>query len=106
MTQHLYKFILFAIVVLSSCTQDQENNATPTEEKQSKIFEQLSPDQSGITFANNLKEDSIINYFTYPYIYMGGGVAIGDVNSDGLQDIYLTANMSDNKLYLNKGGLS
>ena len=70
-----------------------------------KIFQQLTSKESGLTFSNNLKEDSIINYFTYPYIYMGGGVAIGDVNKDGLQDIYFSGNMVENKLYLNKGNL-
>jgi len=106
MNKHLYKLILLAIIFLSSCAQDQETSSTTTEERPSKIFDMLSPKESGITFSNTLKEDSVINYFTYPYIYMGGGVAIGDVNSDGLQDIYFTANMSDNKLYLNKGDLN
>ncbi len=87
-------------VILSSCVQDTEQATTNT-----KIFSPLSAKQSGIQFANNLTEDSKVNYFTYPYLYMGGGVAIGDVNNDGLQDIYFTGNMVENKLYLNKGDL-
>ena len=69
------------------------------------IFNKLSPEETGVTFTNNMKEDSVINYFTYPYIYMGGGIAVGDVNNDGLPDIYFTGNMVKNKLYLNKGNL-
>ena len=60
---------------------------------------------SGVNFQNTLTETDSLNYFTYPYLYMGGGVAVGDINNDGLQDLYFTGNMVDNKLYLNKGNL-
>ena len=91
-------------LLLTSCKNDEVNkradlSSAPT------IFSALSPTESGISFANTLKEDSIINYFTYPYIYMGGGIAVGDVNNDGLQDLYFSGNMVDNKLYLNQGNL-
>ncbi|MEX0882923.1 MAG: VCBS repeat-containing protein, partial [Cyclobacteriaceae bacterium] len=69
------------------------------------MFTELSSDESGIDFENYLTENDSVNYFNYMYIYMGGGVAIGDLNNDGLQDIYLTGNMVENKLYLNKGNL-
>lgn len=91
------------VVVMAAC-------ATPEEHKEGvsapKVFEKVAKSASNIQFSNDLKEDSIINYFTYPYIYMGGGVATGDVNNDGLADIYFTGNMVENKLYLNKGELS
>lgn len=70
-----------------------------------KRFKQLPPSQTGITFTNPLSETPEINYFQYMYMYNGGGVAIGDINNDDLPDIYLTGNMIDNKLYLNKGNL-
>ncbi|MFC4873750.1 VCBS repeat-containing protein [Negadavirga shengliensis] len=66
-------------------------------------FEQISPKKSGIKFQNNLKESRSANILTYEYFYNGGGVAIGDINNDGLDDIYFTGNMVANRLYLNQG---
>ncbi|MEJ7684146.1 MAG: VCBS repeat-containing protein [Segetibacter sp.] len=67
------------------------------------LFTLLSPEQTGINFNNQLTEKPNINVLRYEYFYNGGGVAVGDVNEDGLDDVYFTANMTDNKLYLNKG---
>lgn len=72
---------------------------------QPPIFSKLEPRVSGIQFENRLVENDTLNYFTYPYIYMGGGVATGDINNDGLSDLFFTGNMVPNKLYLNQGGL-
>ncbi|WP_346752186.1 VCBS repeat-containing protein [Splendidivirga corallicola] len=94
-------FVSGFLISTTSCVNQEKSNKNEV----TMIFDQLSADQSGITFSNNLKEDTIINYFTYPYIYMGGGVAVGDLNNDGLQDLYFTGNMVENKLYLNKGNL-
>ncbi len=60
---------------------------------------------SGITFSDNLKEDEHFNIIEYLYFYNGGGVTIGDINNDGLPDIYFSSNQGSNKLYLNKGNL-
>ena len=105
MNKLTYLLLISSLLLLASCGEDSSISTNEKQQKASKIFKALSPQESGISFANNLKEDSIINYFTYPYIYMGGGVAVGDVNADGLQDVYFTGNMTENKLYLNKGGL-
>ena len=80
---------------------------SPVEQTQSKdsLFKLLSSDQTGVNFINSLSENDSLNYFTYPYIYMGGGVSIGDINNDGLNDLFFTGNMVDNRLYLNKGNL-
>lgn len=59
----------------------------------------------GISFANNIAESETQNIFTYEYMYNGAGVAVGDVNNDGLPDIFFTANQLPDKLYLNKGAL-
>ncbi|WP_373522552.1 VCBS repeat-containing protein [Aquiflexum sp.] len=67
------------------------------------IFENIAPRKSGIRFQNTLTEGKGTNILTYEYFYNGGGVAIGDINNDGLEDIYFTGNMVPNKLYLNEG---
>ena len=67
------------------------------------LFEQLPPEATGVTFENTLVEDTTLNILNYLYFYDGGGVAAGDVNNDGLVDLYFTANQGPNKLYLNQG---
>jgi hypothetical protein len=68
-------------------------------------FEKIDGIQSSVLFSNTISESDTFNYYTYPYLYMGGGVSIGDINNDGLQDLFFTGNMEANKLYLNKGDL-
>jgi enediyne biosynthesis protein E4 len=68
------------------------------------LFEMRSSKHTGITFANSVVEDdTLFNSVDFDYIYNGGGVAVGDFNNDGLQDIYFTGNMVPNRLYLNQG---
>jgi len=67
------------------------------------LFTEITPEHSHVNFSNDIKEDENYNILTYEYLYNGGGVAVGDVNGDGLPDIMLTGNMVPNKLYLNKG---
>lgn len=75
-----------------------------TSKKQSqKLFELLSPDQTGVHFNNRLQEDEELNILTYEYFYNGGGVGAGDINNDGLTDLFFTGNMTESRLYLNKG---
>jgi hypothetical protein len=69
------------------------------------LFTEVAPSHSHIDFTNAIKEDKDYNVLTYEYIYNGAGVAVGDLNNDGLPDVMLTGNMTSNKLYLNKGNL-
>lgn len=69
------------------------------------LFQSVSPAKSGISFKNMLEESPTSNVLTYEYFYNGGGVAIGDINNDGLDDIYFAGNMKPNALYLNQGNL-
>ena len=75
------------------------------ESTQKKQFSLIDSNETGILFSNDIKETDSLNYFTYPYMYMGGGISAGDLNNDGLVDLFFTANMKPNKLYLNKGHL-
>ncbi len=67
------------------------------------LFTQQNNEAIGINFANRLNDQDRTNVFTFRNYYNGGGVAIGDVNNDGLNDVYLTSNMGGNQLYINKG---
>src|SRR5581483_3704108 len=60
-------------------------------------------DNTGISFDNKVVDQKLDNSFLFRNFYNGGGVAIGDLNNDGLPDIFFTSNMGDNKIYLNKG---
>ncbi|MDX2045847.1 MAG: VCBS repeat-containing protein [Chitinophagaceae bacterium] len=69
------------------------------------LFRLLNSGETGIRFINNINESENLNVLAYEYFYNGGGAALGDINNDGLDDIFFTANMGPNKLYLNLGGL-
>ncbi len=86
----------FILLQLTACTPDKKVSDKAR-------FELLSSEQTNIDFSNDLAYDKDFNIYTYRNFYNGGGVAMGDVNNDGLVDLYLTANMKSNKLYLNKG---
>lgn len=66
-------------------------------------FELLPVERTGIDFSNTIKESTYFNHFYYSQIYVGSGVAIGDVNNDGLADIFFGGNQVEDRLYLNKG---
>ena len=87
-------FIIVLISLLIGCS-----------DKESDLFEDFPANKSGITFSNTLTESEDQNILDYMYFYNGGGVAIGDINNDGLPDIFFTGNQVKNKLYLNKGNL-
>jgi hypothetical protein len=70
-----------------------------------KLFTTLPSSHTGITFNNFIHEDASLNFYYYGYLYNGGGVAIGDINNDGLNDIYFSSTTGFNKLYLNLGNL-
>ena len=74
--------------------------------KHPTLFHKISSSQSGIHFNNSITENDSINPLSLEFLYNGGGVAVGDFNKDGLPDLYFTASIAANKLYLNKEKLS
>ena len=85
-------YVLSLISLFGACTDTS-----------SKLFTQITRNESNVDFVNLLVENEDLNIMKYDYLYNGGGVAVGDINQDGLEDIYFSGNMVDNKLYLNKG---
>lgn len=74
-------------------------------EEPDTLFSLIPNKKTNITFKNLLRETEEFNVLKYAYLYNGGGVAVGDVNNDGLPDIYFTGNMVNSRLYLNQGDL-
>ena len=72
---------------------------------QQPLFKLLPANQTGVKFSNDIIEGESLNVLSYEYFYNGGGVAVGDINNDGLPDLFFTGNMKPNKLYLNLGSL-
>lgn len=70
------------------------------------LFNELTNTETGINFRNDVADNIKQNIINYIYFYNGGGVSVGDINNDGLPDIFFVSNTGDNKLYLNKGNLS
>jgi hypothetical protein len=93
--------LLLALVVLASCKPDKGPDSSVT----SGSFVLLSAEETGIDFVNRVEQTEETNIITYEYFYNGGGVAVGDINNDGLPDLFFTSNQLSNRLYLNKGDL-
>ena len=87
-------------VLLYSCKSETK---TPYQPPADPLFTELSSSETGVSFINKVEDSSEYNILSYRNFYNGGGVSIGDINNDNLPDIFLTANLGESKLYLNKG---
>jgi len=92
----IYKLFIIQLLVVCLCG---------CAKKEEKFFSNPKAQLSGIDFNNQLTPNRDQNILDYLYFYNGGGVSIGDINNDGLPDIYFTGNQVKNKLYLNRGNL-
>ena len=94
---------LLLLLLCSSCSKKEAATPAVATDKTTPLFTLLAADVTGIGFVNKVVDEEKFNVLTYRNFYNGGGVAIGDINNDGLPDIYFTSNQDKNKLYLNKG---
>lgn len=94
--------IASGLLIVTACNSEEPKTVTAAD---THLFTLLPTDSTHIYFNNPLEEGLNTNVLLYEYFYNGGGVAIGDVNNDGLQDIYFSSNLGDSKLYINNGGM-
>jgi len=93
----LAKFWVLSLFIFYSCTKNSDL------EQENTLFVSLPAQKTGVDFINLLTETEAFNIIDYLYFYNGGGVSVGDINNDGLIDIYFSSNQGPNKLFLNKG---
>ncbi|MEX2600251.1 MAG: VCBS repeat-containing protein [Balneolaceae bacterium] len=91
---HYVVMLAFFLALAAGCNRGNDQN---------KLFTLLDPSHTNIHFSNDLTETAQINIADYLYFYDGGGVAVGDINNDGLKDLFFASNQSEDQLYLNKG---
>jgi len=106
---------LFVVFTLASCNNNkiEKNNEASlsiadeelTEKQAPKQFALLESNHTGLDFKNTIQQNSTLNTLYYTYLFNGGGVGAGDINNDGLADLYFCGNQVPNKLYLNKGNM-
>jgi hypothetical protein len=94
MNSSAWRLLAISVLVLVSCGRTQHSPP---------LFERLPPEMTGVTFVNELPETAEINILNYLNYYNGGGVAAGDIDGDGLADLYFTSNLGPDRLYRNKG---
>ena len=100
-----YFLVLFSISLLCACSNNatQPSNSGEYSDGATTLFTKVTSKSSGITFMNNTKQTNDINFMNYMYVYTGAGLATGDIDNDGLEDVYLVSNSGPNKLYKNRG---
>ena len=97
--RNAFAYVFILSFAYSCANKTREQYQAP----KNPLFIQLSASETGVNFRNDVQDSSNYNILTYRNFYNGGGVAIGDINNDSLPDLFLTANLGESKLYLNKG---
>lgn len=94
--------VLLSCLILVACDRHSAPE-TAVQMEAEPLFRLMPPEETNIAFQNTVEDGEQFNILSYRNFYNGGGVAIGDINNDGLSDIFFTSNMNTNRLYLNKG---
>ena len=105
MKKGLPTIICFLVILISGCQRDSTRPLYGYTSKESPLFMAKTPEETGIYFRNDIIDSGKSNIFHTLYAYNGGGVAVGDINNDGLPDILFTGNQVSPRLYLNLGKL-
>ncbi len=105
MSKYIIPFVLIFSFVSCSSDSDTSSYASKKDSSQDYLYNLLLTSDTNLDFENNVVESNEENYLNYEFIYNGSGVAVGDINNDGLTDIYFGGNSVGDKLYLNKGNL-
>ncbi len=95
MNRHLVA-VCACLLLFAGCSHEQQHPP---------LFQLLPPGRTGVTFTNTITTNDSVNVQTDPYVYNGAGVAVGDIDNDGLPDLFFTGNMVSSRLYLNKGDM-
>ena len=101
-----YQLIMLLLGLFISCQSNEKREEVKPIDKNDALFSILSPEKTNISFKNELTETVFKNGLFYEYYYNGAGVATGDLNNDGLCDIYFLSNLKTNALYLNHGNMT
>ena len=105
MIKYIFPFVLIFSIGSCSSDSDSSNYTSKGDSNQDYLYNLLLSSDTNLDFENNVVESNEENYLNYEFIYNGSGVAVGDINNDGLTDIYFGGNSVGDKLYLNKGNL-
>src|SRR5438034_1043740 len=95
MNRHLVA-VCACLLLFAGCSHEQQHPP---------LFQLLPPGRTGVTFTNTITTNDSVNVQTDLYVYNGAGVAVGDIDNDGLPDLFFTGNMVSSRLYLNKGDM-